>query len=65
MVNKDTKEALKIEFNGAGNSVANTDKSVANTDKSVAEKALFVQERYNISNVAYHELVLTCLVSQH
>ena len=46
MMNKDTKEVLDIECG----------KAVGTSDKSKVEKALLVKERFNISDVAYHQL---------
>jgi len=49
MMNKDTKEVLSVECKGTGN-------AAASSDNSVIEKTLYVKERFNISDVAYHEL---------
>ena len=49
MINKDTKEIIRIDCR-------KTDSSLGRADESVVEKTLYVKERFNISNVAYHEL---------
>lgn len=49
MMNKDTKEVLSVECKATGN-------AAASIDNSVIEKTLYVKERFNISDVAYHEL---------
>ena len=48
MVNKNTMEVINIECIGIDSVVGNA--------KSLIEKTLYVKERFNISDVAYHEL---------
>ena len=48
MVNKSTKEVINVECSGTYNVMGNVTSSI--------EKTLYVKERFNVSDVAYHEL---------
>ena len=48
MVNKSTKEVINVECSGTDNVMGNVTSSI--------EKILYVKERFNVSDVAYHEL---------
>ena len=48
MVNESTKEVINVECSGTDNVMGNVTSSI--------EKTLYVKERFNVSDVAYHEL---------
>ena len=48
VVNKSTKEVINVDCSGTDNVMGNVTSSI--------EKTLYVKERFNVSDVAYHEL---------
>jgi len=54
LLNKETNELLIVKPNGS--TVSQRQQPVQDNSDNIAKQTLFVKERYNISNTAYHEL---------
>ena len=53
LLNKDTKELMDVDWNEA--TVSSMHKK---DEKSLVKKTLYIKDRYNISDVSYHELAM-------